>query len=236
MVDVAANRDSGLAWSASCKAAVQKKARLWMACTGIGEGVLMSEQKRLGMKVKIVDGKVKRVWEIVRELERDEARRYVEYGWRSEGVGKAMRVSERVADGLLRLLWFYGVGDREADDGDENASVRAQAGSRIADSEEKLSASTRTGTESRIVRLHRWLGIHTADGSPTCDDGQAWSTRTESEFPAIDGTDGHIMPTCTEGPTDTKDERDLKQPLVLKWDASHWDRDFLTPLNWALRV
>lgn len=69
-VDVAANRDSGLVWEAFCEHAVRKKRHVWVTCTGVGEGVLMmSGERRLGMKVWIVDRKIKRVWEIVRELE-----------------------------------------------------------------------------------------------------------------------------------------------------------------------
>jgi hypothetical protein len=77
-VDVAANRDSGLVWEAFCEHAVRKKRRVWVVCTGVGEGVLMSGERRLGFKVRIVDRKINRAWEIVRELERDEVRRFVE--------------------------------------------------------------------------------------------------------------------------------------------------------------
>jgi hypothetical protein len=76
---------------------VRDKRRVWVAITGVGEGVLMSEEKRLGMKIAIVDEKVRRAWEVVMGLGSDEVRRFVEYGWRSEGVWEAMRVSERVA-------------------------------------------------------------------------------------------------------------------------------------------
>ena len=92
-VDVAANRDSGLVWEAFCKDVVRKKRRIWVAYTGVGEGVLMSGERRFGVKVMIVDGKIRRVWEVVRGLGGDEVRRFVEYGWRSDGVWEAMRVS-----------------------------------------------------------------------------------------------------------------------------------------------
>lgn len=178
-VDVAANRDSGLAWRAFCKAAVRDKRRVWVACTGIGKGVLVSEEKRLGMKIRIVDGKVRRIWEVVSALGRDEVRRFVEYGWWSEGVREAMRVSERVADGLLRMLWHFDADSREADDGDEGASVRADAGSRVVDDEDEKRASTRKGTEGQAAYLHRWLGL---------------STHIESGSPAINGFDEHMVP------------------------------------------
>lgn len=255
-VDVAANRDSGLIWKAFCKATVREKRRVWVVCTGIGEGVLLSEEKRLGMKVRIVDGKVRRVWEIVRGLERDEVRRLVEYGWRSEGVGEAMRVSERVADGLLRLIWYYEVDGREADDGgDESASFRAEAGSSMSDGEEEQDAPTATGLESPTARLHRWLGL---------------STHTEAGRLAVNGSDEHMMPARTDLgtwrpagneidkhmkstrtvtgsqagtptreqriPTGTTDGRNPKRSLASRWDTCHWSRDFLAPLNWALRV
>jgi hypothetical protein len=251
-VDVAANRDSGLVWRAFCKAVVREKRRVWVVCTGVGEGVLFSEEKRLGMKVRIVDGKLRRVWEIVKTLERDEVRRSVEYGWRSEGVGEAMRVSERVADGLLRLFWYYEVDSREADDGDESASIRAEAGSPMSDDEEEQNAPTPTGIESPRVRLLCWLGL---------------SAHTEVRSPAVDGTDGHMMPVRTDSGTwrpagnendkrmesadtvsgshagnPTREQRvstgtkDPKRPLASRWSTCHWSRDFLTPLNWALRV
>lgn len=211
-----------------------------MACTGIGEGVLMNEGKRMGMKVRIVDGKMRRGWEIASELERDEVRRYVEYGWQSEGVGRAMRVLERVADGLLRVFWYYDGGCREEDDGDESASVRAEAGSRMADGEDGQSASGHTGIESRTARVRRWLGlsIHTADGSPAYDenDGQRVSILTRFESPAVDGLDGCIVPTRAEASTGTKEIKDPKLPLASGGDTCHWSRDFLTPLNWALRA
>jgi hypothetical protein len=58
-VDVAANRESGLVWRAFCKAAVQKNRSVWVACTGIGEGVLQNEAMSFGMKIRIEDGKLK---------------------------------------------------------------------------------------------------------------------------------------------------------------------------------
>lgn len=250
-VDVAANRDSGLAWRAFCKATVRDKRRVWVAYTGIGEGVLVSEERRLGMKIRIVDGKMRRVWEIVAGLDRDEVRRFVEYGWRSEGVGEAMRLSERVADGLLRLCWYFDEGNRNADGGDEGVSIRAESGSLVVDDGNEQRASTRKGVECRTAHLHRWLGL---------------STYTESGGPAVDGSNEHMVlvrkdsgrPACSEAHeqmrtnrTGTKaantidDQRDLtgtkdiwspKRPMALGWDACTWSRDFLTPLNWALRV
>lgn len=250
-VDVAVNRDSGLVWRTFCKAAVRNKRRVWVACTGIGEGVVMSEEKKLGMKIVIVDGKVKRVWGIVKALERDEVRRFVEYGWRSEGVGEAMRVSERVADGLLRVCWYFDADSREADDGDESASVRTEAGSRVVDGEDEKRASVRAGIECRTAHLHRWLGLSTHfEASSLENDGSdehAVLVRKDSGRPACDESDEHMMfdrrkpQEADEGkmqrnPTGTNDDKNLNRSLDMRLDTSHWSRDFLTSLNWALRI
>jgi hypothetical protein len=71
---------------------VQKNRSVWVACTGIGEGVLQNEGMCFGMKIRIEDGKLKRVWEMVRALESNEVRHSVEDGMRSDGVREAMRI------------------------------------------------------------------------------------------------------------------------------------------------
>lgn len=108
------------------------------------------------MKVMIGDGKIRRVWEVVRGLGGDEVRRFVEYGWRSDGVWEAMRVSERVADGLLRVLWYYDVlCGREGGDGDEGASVWAEDGSQMSSLRyEHLPKVAREGSEALTRSLH----------------------------------------------------------------------------------
>lgn len=205
------------------------------------------------MKVTVVDGKMRRVWEIVKRLEGDEIRRFVEYGWRSEGVGQAMRVSERVAAGLLRMIWCFDVMSREADDGDVSASVRAEAGSQVVDGKDEQRASNRTELEGRTAHLHRWLGLssHIEVGSPEFDgnDRRIVPVRKDSGQTASNESDEQVKSsrshTGTWAADKTGEQRDtsgtnedmkLERPQALKWDRSHWNRDFLTSLNWALRV
>jgi hypothetical protein len=211
---------------------------------------MMSGERRVGMKVWIVDGKIKGVWDVVRRLGRDEVRRFVEYGWRSDGVRQAMRVSERVADGILRLFWYCDVlCGREAGDGDgdEGASDLADDGSEVVvGGEDEQRVSDRTGIDSSTAHVCRWLGL---------------SAHTKAESRAVNGTDENIATTASErlsdGKTDkhvrsahtaadkinvqndssnAKDGRSPKRQLDLRWDTRQWSRDFLTPLNWALRV
>lgn len=106
-VDVAASRDSGLIWRAFCKAAVDNEIPIWVACTDVGEGVLQHEERKLGMQVKIVDGKLQRVWGIVKGLGKYEVKRFVFEGVLSDGVRRATRISARLAGDLLRLSWYY---------------------------------------------------------------------------------------------------------------------------------
>jgi len=114
-IDVTASREAGLVWQEFCKAAVLNHGRVWVACTGIEQGVLQNSKRNFGMEICIVDGKLKRVWEIVRRLEGKEVRHYVEDGMRRPGVRQAMRIAERVAHGLLHLFWFYDGYSRAAD-------------------------------------------------------------------------------------------------------------------------
>jgi hypothetical protein len=185
-----------------------------VACTDIGEGVLVSEEKRLGMKVIIVDRKVRRVWEIVSALGRDEVRRFVEYGWRGEGVGEAMRVSERVADGLLRLCWYSDAGSRDVDDGDEGASLRTAAESQVVDDEDEKRAPIRAGIVCRTAHFHRWLGlsVHTGAGGPAVDgsDEHMVLVRKDSERPACNESDEHMRSnrTGTQATNETQEQGD----------------------------
>lgn len=106
--------------------------------------------------------------------------------------------------------------------------------------------SDRTGIDSSTAHVCRWLGL---------------SAHTKAESRAVNGTDENIATTASErlsdGKTDkhvrfahtaadkinvqkdssnAKDGRRPKRPLDLRWDTRQWSKDFLTPLNWALRV
>jgi hypothetical protein len=227
-VDVAANRESGLVWRAFCKAAVQNNSRVWVACTGVGEGVLQDEERNFGMKICIVDGRLKRVWEIVRRLEREEVRGFVEDGMQSDGVREAMRVFERVADGLLRLFWFYDAHGRAVD----HRSTRAEAGSLAVGGEDEYGASSGKDKESQAAHCYHWLNaVLTENGSPVDNlySRQESPSRIEARRRAADDERKQrtfVLPEDTGKPN---------RPLTLRWTC-HRTCDFLTPLNWALRV
>ena len=274
-VDAGASWESGVVWKGFCKGVVQGRGRGWVTCTDVGEGVLQGGERRLGMKVTVVDGKLRRVWEVVRRLRREEVRRFVETGLQSEGVRDATRVSERLADGLLRLFWFYDAyGRAPYDEGERRASVDAEAGSQAVDDNDELEVLTRTAIRSQTAHLYRWLNAYpsTETGSNADDEeveGRtsehrasdltevtltastlAESFLTESTLTGATLTEATHIATLTEAiltgatrieaihteATHTEVRIKPKRPLDFRWDTCHWPRDFLTPLNWALRV
>jgi hypothetical protein len=71
--------------------------------------------------------------------------------------------------------------------------------------------------------------------------------RKDSGRPACNESDEHVIINRPgtravdkvqeqRSPTGTNDDKNLNQSLDLRLVTSHWSRDFLTSLNWALRV
>lgn len=130
-IDVATNRDSGLSWRAFCRSVVQGREPVWVAWVGVGEVELRSEKPGLGLKVKIVDGKLQRIWERIRKLEPGEVREAVLGRNQSPKVKQVLQISERVAKKLLRLFEVY---DREnqstVGSGEDGWNIVTRAGAR----------------------------------------------------------------------------------------------------------
>lgn len=105
-VDVGVNRDSELCWASFCRAVVQGREPVWVAWVGVGERVLRAEEG-LGLDVRVVDGKWRRVWKGVRALERGAVEGFVRFGVESVGVTALLRISEGVALKLLALMFWF---------------------------------------------------------------------------------------------------------------------------------
>jgi len=154
----------------------------------------------------------------------------------------------RVADGLLRVFWYYDVlCGGEVIDEDEGATVWAEDGSQVVvGGEDEQRVSDRTGIESSTAHVCRWLDLsaHTEVGSLSVDETDECIVSTGFEMPLGDISDKHLRATHTgadkideqNSSIGPEDGRNPKRPLDLRWTTRQWSRKFLTSLNWALRI